>query len=62
MLLSVSGCFAKPTNSVAECENQGSAGLRDSCYFQHALSENDLGRCTQIIDANTRNGCINSFP
>jgi len=62
-LLLASGCLsAKPTNLIEECEQKPTANERDLCYKENAFSRNDLSFCTQIIDANARNNCINEFP
>ncbi|HLC80094.1 MAG TPA: hypothetical protein VJG83_06815 [archaeon] len=60
LLLSLSGCFAKPTNTLDECEAKN-IPERDQCYFDNAIQKNELSFCTQIIDANVRNDCINSI-
>ncbi|MEK6958130.1 MAG: hypothetical protein AABW99_04105 [archaeon] len=62
LALIFSGCLAKPTNTIQVCEDANSSALRDQCYFDHALQDNKLGNCTQIIDPDLRNSCINSFP
>lgn len=57
-LLFISGCLAKPTNTISECEEK-SLTERDNCYFDEAINTNDLGFCTQIIGDEVRNNCIN---
>ena len=59
ILLLSNGCV-KPTNSIEECETKAPEE-RDDCYYTFAITENDVGRCTQIIDDAKRNNCINSF-
>ncbi|MFH1391233.1 MAG: hypothetical protein ABIH20_02885 [Candidatus Diapherotrites archaeon] len=55
-----SGCLsAKPTNTIQECEDKVME-QRDLCYSSFAHNENDLSFCTQIIDNEIRNNCINS--
>ena len=62
-LVSVSACIsAKPTSTLQECEQKPSINERDVCYMQNAFSNNELSYCTQIIDANVRNTCINDLP
>ena len=61
-ILALSGCSAKPTNTIQECEEEPLAELRDLCYQERAFSSNDVSYCTQIIDADIRNECINFFP
>jgi len=59
VLLFFSGCFAKLTNTIQECEEK-ILTERDNCYFDKAISTTDLGFCTQIISDEIRNNCINS--
>ncbi len=59
LALIFSGCLAKPTNTIQVCEDANSSSLRDQCYFDHALNGGILSDCTQIIDADLRNQCIN---
>jgi len=54
-----SGCLSKPTNTIQECEDEITE-QRDLCYSSFAHNENDLSFCTQIIDNEIRNNCINS--
>jgi len=61
IVILLSACLGKPTNTLEECESKESIEQRDSCYATFALDRNDLSFCTQIIDAETRNNCINSI-
>ncbi|HZX20118.1 MAG TPA: hypothetical protein VFF13_03835 [archaeon] len=60
--LNFSGCLAKPTNTLSECENKPNIELRDVCYSENASDTNNLSFCTQIINEQIRNACINSLP
>jgi hypothetical protein len=63
LLLVSAGCLsAKPTATLQECEQKPSISERDLCYKENAFSKKELTFCTQIIDANIRNNCINDFP
>ncbi|PIN85591.1 MAG: hypothetical protein COV47_01470 [Candidatus Diapherotrites archaeon CG11_big_fil_rev_8_21_14_0_20_37_9] len=59
LILFFSGCFSKPTGTLAQCEVLATE-QRDLCYFDSGVQENKLSYCTQISGDVLRNNCINS--